>query len=106
LAALRRNRSPHSSTGLASADSDAGGPGSLVRRSPDNDTATVASACTPTVGAMGTGFIKPPSASRRPLSMTGVKTPGIAIDALIAAAIGPLWNHTSRRASRSAATAV
>ena len=56
--------------------------------------------------AIGTGFINPPSASRRPMSMTGVNTPWIEIDARIAAAIGPLWNHTSRRASRDRTSGV
>jgi hypothetical protein len=40
------------------------------------------------------------------LTTIGVMTPGIATDARIAVLTGPRWNHTSRRAPRSVATAV
>ena len=55
---------------------------------------------------MGIGFIMPPSASSRPLSMTGVMKLGRAIEARIATSTGPRWNHTSLREIRSVATAV
>ena len=55
---------------------------------------------------MGTGLVSAPSASRRPLSITGVMTVGIAIEARMATSTRPFWNHTSLRARRSVATAV
>ena len=58
------------------------------------------------VGSIGTGFIRPPSASNRPFMSTGVMTPGIATEARTAESNGPRWNQTSRRARRSVATAV
>ena len=48
-------------------------------------TAMVRSALTAAIGAIGSGSRMPPSASRRPSSTCGVITPGIAIDARIAA---------------------
>ena len=55
---------------------------------------------------MGIGFIMPPSASSRPLSITGTMKLGRAADARIATSTGPCWNHTSLPVSRSVATAV
>ena len=66
----------------------------------------VRSARAEAVGAIGSGSIIPPSASRRPLSMTGVMMPGMAIDARTAVSTRPFWNQTSLRANRSVATAV
>ena len=47
------------------------------------------------MAATGTGFMIPPSASMRPPIITGVKKPGIAIVARMAASIRPCWNQTS-----------
>ena len=69
-------------------------------------TATVRSDITAAVGSMGTGFIRPPSTSSRPSTTIGVTRLGIATEARTAVATGPRWNHTSRRALRSVATAV
>ena len=64
------------------------------------------SASVAVVGPTGTGFIRAPSASKRPLSMTGVIRLGMAIETRIATSTGPLWNQTSRRATMSVVTAV
>ena len=104
--ALRRNRSAHSSDGRTADVSWAGTLPSPDCCPPDRETATVTSARVATVAAMGTGFMIPPSASSRPLSMTGVMMLGRAIDARTATSTGPSWNQTSLRASRSVATAV
>jgi len=79
------------------------GPGPGV---PDSETATVTSDCAAVVGSTGSGFTRAPSASRRPCSITGVITLGMAMDARIATSTGPSWNQTSRRLPMSAATAV
>ena len=71
-----------------------------------SDTATVRSAGAPSRASTGTGLSRPPSASRRPPTTTGVNTLGMPMEARIAVTTEPRWNHTSRRMSRSAATAV
>ena len=48
----------------------------------------------------------PPSASSRPSSTCGLMTPGIAIDARMAASTGPRCSHTDVPATRSVVTAV
>jgi len=58
------------------------------------------------VGSRGRGLSRPPSTSTRPSTTAGVNRPGIAKEARIAGMRGPRWNHTSRRAARSVATAV
>ena len=57
-------------------------------------TAMVRSALTAAIGAIGSGSRMPPSASSRPSSTCGVITPGIAIDARIAASTGPRCSQT------------
>ena len=73
---------------------------------PDRETAIVRSAEVAAVGSMGIGLMRPPSTRTRPLMTAGVMTPGIAMEARIACSTGPRWNHTSRRALMSVATAV
>jgi hypothetical protein len=73
---------------------------------PESDTATTRSASTAVTASTGTGLSNPPSASRRPFTMMGAITPGIATEARIATSTGPEVNHTSRRAPRSVAIAV
>jgi hypothetical protein len=53
----------------------------------------------------GTGFDRPPSTSQTPSRHTGVKMPGIAIDARTASMTGPSCSQISRPVSSSAATA-
>lgn len=105
-AALRRSRVVHSSRGTGSDDSLTGVVGPPVARMPDRETAIVRSAEAAAVGSMGMGLMRPPSTRTRPLMTAGVMTPGIAMDARIACSTGPRWNHTSRRALMSVATAV
>ena len=92
--------------GRCAEDSFAGRLLKLRGLSPASTTAMVKSASTPVTGSIGTGFSTAPSTSNRPLTMIGVIMPGIAIDARMATSSGPLWNHTSRRAPMSVATAV
>ncbi len=53
----------------------------------------------------GTGLLRPPSTSHTPLCHTGVKMPGIAIDARTASIVLPSWSQISRPVSSSVATA-
>ena len=69
-------------------------------------TAMVRSAFTAAIGAIGSGSRMPPSASSRPSRMCGVITPGMAMDARIAASTGPRCSHTDLPAIRSVVTAV
>lgn len=73
---------------------------------PDSVTATVSSAGVPSSGSIGTGLTRPPSASSRPLIMTGVMALGMAMDARIARRSGPRWNRDSLREVMPVATAV
>ncbi|CFS09903.1 Uncharacterised protein [Mycobacterium tuberculosis] len=73
----------HSAVTLGSASR--AGPASLPLRL----TAMVRSALTPAIGAIGSGSRIPPSASRRPSTSCGAITPGMAMDARIAASRGP-----------------
>ena len=105
-AALRRSREVHSSRGRCSDDSLTGVAVAPTARMPESDTAIVRSASAAAVGSIGIGLMRPPSTSTRPLMTAGVMTPGMAIEARIAFSTGPRWNHTSRRALMSVATAV
>ena len=104
--ALRRRRLVHSSCGRGSDDALTGVVAPPATRMPESDTAMVRSAEAAAVGSMGIGLMRPPSTSTRPLMTAGVMTPGMAIEARIACSTGPRWNHTSRRALMSVATAV
>jgi len=66
----------------------------------------VRSAFTAAIGAIGSGSRMPPSASNRPSNTCGVITPGIAIDARMAASTGPRCSQTDLPDSRSVETAV
>ncbi len=105
-AVLRRSLVVQSSRAPGSDEVRSGVEVPLGLRIPDRETAMVRSALAAAVGSIGTGLMRPPSTSRRPLMLIGVITPGMAIEARIACTTGPRWNHTSRRALRSVATAV
>ncbi len=104
--APRRSRLVHSSRGRCSDEALTGVAVAPTARMPDSDTATVRSASTAAVGSIGMGLMRPPSTSTRPLMTAGVMTPGMAMEARMARSTGPCWNHTSRRALMSVATAV
>ena len=88
---LRHIRFSHSVVALGSVSVGSSRPPASL---PARLIAMVRSALTAAIGAIGSGSRMPPSASSRPSSTCGEITPGIAIDARMAASTGPRCSHT------------